>query len=640
MDGDAAVCDNLMVFPLKSGVPTMPFLSSIDSTFRRTTWLVPVLLSVLAQTAAAQPLPDVVETEVSPGRREIERLILEIQEHVAAEPSRAAESFELAWNMAIRREDPLIYLKTKEQQQLLPGQHQVDAGSRSRLQRLFESLSPEFRKAYQERVVQSAETDLQDAMDSGSMNDLTTAILRYQFTKAGQQALERLIRLRLSRGEYLPAALQYGRLMRLQGENSPDRLMQLALLWWNAGLPEEAAHFVREVVRTHAGQRITVNGKTILIPDQTTDVRNWLSVQGKDDMAIAAHEAASTWLQPLGNYRRTQLQSDAPAVPESKWATSSFHCAWNTELEALLAPAVKQIRRLAAYELSQNSAVIPAAVPVVVGDVLIFRGVTGIRAVHRDSGELMWESSYVDAELEGALESARRIVGDGFSHLETIQGNLVPALMNHLVRANCAGQLTCHGRVVFAVEEVTAETMRIDVDQKIAGTQRAVNYLRAYDLHTGQALGFLGGSVGLSSDDAAPNPLMGYYVLGAPLVLGERIYVMAEKDQGIFLLQLESRQLDQITRPFSLRPVHTQLLSVPRYSLRQHPVRMYSGVIPSYGRGLLICNTCDEKIIAVSAEDHAVRWVYRYPSSVSTHELNRETPVLGNAFSRARLRPY
>ncbi|APZ94314.1 PQQ-binding-like beta-propeller repeat protein [Fuerstiella marisgermanici] len=594
----------------------------------------PLIVPRGAQAVPGQDEDANAEADQNPEQRQIERLILDIRDVRDAEPLRAADLFDAAWMLAVGHEDPLLHLQTQSQELLDPGEHRVDAGSRAQLQTLFESSSPAFRNAYRTQIASKADAALQDAILSGNADVLRKVVLRYQFADAGRQALESLVQLRISRGEFLPAALQFGRLLRLRDDQSAESRLRLALLWWNAGLPEEAEDYVGDVIRSHAGQQLTLDERQIAVPAADVAPGKWLADLADQGWPIAVASERGQWRQRLGNYRRTRKQSASPAVLSSAWSVSSFESSWNPALNPLLQPAAKNVERNAAIELDQNNAIAPAAHPVVTDDFLIFRGVASIRAVNRKSGKLVWESAYTDSQLEAALESIDQSQLGGISNGEAVRAILAPPLLNHLVRANCAGQLTCDGSTVYAVEEVTSETMRLDWENHLPGSQPTTNYLRAYDLKTGMAIGLLGGSVGLSSKDEAPNPLKGFYVLGAPLVMGDRIYMMAENDQGIFLLQLQPGQLDQTTRPFSLRPVHSQLLSVPRHSLRDHPVRMHSGVIPSYGRGLLICNTCDEKIVAVSAEDHSVRWVHRYPTNVAVPELNPQIAVVGNAHSR------
>lgn len=589
---------------------------------------VPLILTVLAATVAAQPAIE--PADEAPERQRIEDLIHQIEALQKTEPLQAAQLFDTAWQLAVKGEDPFIEVKTRDLNPLNPGEHQIDAGSRARLQRVFTDAPAEFRKAYKEQV----EADALKAFGTAARADereLDNVVLRYQFTETGQNALESLVRLKLSRGEFLQAALQFGRLMGLRDNNSAEARIQLALYWWNAELWEEAEAVVRDTVRDLPGNNINLNGIALTLPESPDDAHSWLTNLAVSHKGIANQIPQRDWSQPLGNYRRSMKQMRGPAMLQPVWNVSSFECAWNSDLDLLLKPVARQIQRDAGEQLRQNNAIAPAAMPLLVDDLVIFRGVANIRAVNRESGELVWESSFVDKHLKEALDAAYRDPENVSGNLESIRTVLNHTLLHHLVRANCSGQLTCAGQIVFAVEEATAETMNTDWDQQSPNSGPPVNYLRAHDLKTGQSLGFLGGPVGLSAKDLAPNPLKGFYILGAPLVMGERIYVMAERDQGIFLLQLDAGQLDQTEPPFSLRPVHSQLLSQPRYSLREHPVRKFSGVTPSFGRGLLICNTCDEKIVAVSAEDHAIRWVYRYPSNVAVPELGRGFAVVGNA---------
>lgn len=587
---------------------------------------------LLCSAVVAQPPQQT--TDDNPDRRLIEDLIIQIRELHTKEPLRAAELFDSAWEAAVLREDPLVHRNSNSEDQLKPGEHRVDAGSRAELLRVYRDSSAEFRTAYREFVRTRSETDIAAAEQAG-IRDLVRAVQRYQFTPAGQQALQQIIQIRLSRGEYLHAALQFGHLRNLQNDESPENTLRLAMMWWNAGLPEEAISYVSEVVKSHAGQDFVVNGRSITLPQSTDDVLNWFLTFAANDPLLADAPNSGSWIQPKGNYRRNRNQQIGPAALQERWKVSSFECAWNPALDVLLKPLAELIRRRTAFELKRNATIAPAAAPLLVDNLLIFRGIANVRAVDRNTGQLVWESSYIDPQLRGALEVVNRDAEDRYSSLADVLVVLQDSLFGHLVRANSSGQLTCAGPLVFSVEEVSAETMSTSWDRQTPASGVPVNYLRAHNLKTGQFVGMLGGHVGLSPEDVAANPLKGYFVLGAPLVIGDRIYLMAENDQGIFLLQLSFRQLDQRYPPYSLRPVHSQLLSHPRHKLRQHPVRMYSGVTPSFGRGLLICNTCDEQIVAVSAEDHSVRWVHRYATSVAAPELNSQIGgVLGNAFGR------
>ncbi|MEZ6127548.1 MAG: PQQ-binding-like beta-propeller repeat protein [Planctomycetaceae bacterium] len=590
---------------------------------------------LMSDVCRSQPPQAIDLREEDPERRKILRLLEDLQEIQPGQTTQAADAFDAAWEMAVRREDPLLNLKTEVQQSLEPGQSELFAGARARLLQIFENAPAEFRRTYQQQVGHRAEDALKQALSTSSISDLTQMILRFQFTQTGQQALQHLIQLRLSRGEYLQAALQYGRLLRLQRDESHVKRTILAMLWWKAGLPEEAVDYLRDVVSEHAGQKIDVAGKSLNLPEGDSDLRRWLSqatIDGdRTDDPPQGNDPArdGNWNQPLGNYRRSQLQDIGPAWLKPIWSSSLFRCLEHADLNPLLEAASVNMDLEIESRRDVSNTVLPVALPIAVNDLLIFRTVANLRAVHRLTGDVVWETFFVDRQLLAAQDALRKAGDDAPLEIDSLQDKL----LNHWTRASGGGQLTCDGRTVFVVEEISQETMQLDVDNRLPPSEKNGNYLRAYSAESGMLRGQAGGPMGLSGGGQA-NPLAGMFFLGAPLVMGDRIYVIAESDQGIFLLQLRATPMYvQADGEVDMRPVRSQLLSIPRHPLAVHPVRKYAGIIPSYGRGLLICSTCDEQIVAISAEDHSIRWMYRYPTNVAVPELNRELAVLGHAFS-------
>ncbi len=179
-------------------------------------WVLETLTS-----AKAQPQIEPAAIDENPEQRQIERLILDVKEAESTEPLRAAELFDAAWSLAVGREDPLLHLRTQSLNVLAPGEHRVDAGSRAQLQSLFESSTNAFRNAYRAQVATAAQNAFDGAIRGADAESLREVILRYQFADVGQKALRTLVQLHISRGEYLQAALQFGRLLRLQNDESP-----------------------------------------------------------------------------------------------------------------------------------------------------------------------------------------------------------------------------------------------------------------------------------------------------------------------------------------------------------------------------------------------------------------------------------
>ena len=595
------------------------------------TWLLAAVLPTVS--AVAQPQDGTGDVDQNPERRKILQLIFQTNDAIGKEQFlQAAELFDGAWELAMRHEDPLLTINTDVEDQLTPGEHRVRAGARSRLEQLFQTAPEAFQRTYHQHVSQRAEAAIQRAFGATRLNDVVAAILRYQFTPAAQRAMEAVVQVRISRGEFLQAALHMGKLLRLREDASTEQMALLSVLWWKAGLGEEAKDYLTDVVRQQPGKQVTIDGHRYELPESVPQIATWFETHFK------GAGRTSGWHQPCGNYRRTMTQDTGPAELEPRWSQSAFECVVNEQLAAFLEPLADRLDVLAEDLLHSGNSVMPVAVPLLVGDLLIYRGVANLRAVHRVTGEFEWETFSVDQQLMKALALQQRMDTDNSSR---VQGVLSQPLFQHWFRANVGGQLTTDGSLVFSVEESTAETMQVDLDDHPVPSASPVNWLRAYDLsRDGSLAGRAGGPIGLGTGDGAVNPLAGMYFLGAPLVMGDRIYVMSERDQGIFLLQLRATKSRGPGGELDMLPVRSQLLSTPRHPLRAHPVRKYAGLIPSYSRGLLVCSTCDERVIAVSAEDHSVRWIYRYPTNVTEHELGRGRPVVGNAFDARQSTAY
>ncbi len=124
-------------------------------------------------------------------------------------------------------------------------------------------------------------------------------------------------------------------------------------------------------------------------------------------------------------------------------------------------------------------------------------------------------------------------------------------------------------KTLFVVEDSSSVTWNRDTEYRpILSTQLPANYVRAYDVETGLLKWEAGGQRG-----AAPrvNELTGFYFLGAPLVIGERTYVLAESGEGIFLIQIGNPAGDE-NSPTATNPVilHSQLISIPVFPVQVH----------------------------------------------------------------------
>lgn len=635
-----------------------------------------VLIALLCVPVTPAVFGQSVLVEEDPDRRKILAILQDLEDITPDNYSQLASFFDAGWALAVRSEDPLLNLSTDREMSLEPGTSQLDAGARYRLKKIFMQSPEAFQEIYRNLVRSDAEAAFEQALKTAELTQLEAVIQRFQFTEVASQGLQHLVQVRRSRGEYLQAALQHGRWMSLnEGGDFRHRVLQVQL-WCQAGLIDDAVDELSELLRESSDSEAEtlrkaakILGSAVSVADGSisrSGLRKWLdTVMGEDvrlanrptaaeEADVASKASSINYLQPLGNSRRTQTnRALLTGDLQTAWQQSTFTCLEAFEVNPALQGLARELQAMVSTAFAANQTVAPIATPIAVGNRLIFRCAMNLRAVDLQTGEPLWESFLLDRHLRSVLERRAQSQPSGSRSSGGSPGGETWDLLNfdpqsprflysglsrgwnplgtHWIQTNTAGQLTSDGRTVFAVEEVMSETLRNSAARQIEVSQVHSNYLRAYDVETGRLRAQAGGNVGNSGESGVVNPLAGMYFLGAPLVLGDRIYVIAEAEPGIYLLQLKATPLYGPADEFQLQPVFSQLLSIPRFPLRLHPVRSQAGIVPSYGRGLIICSTCDEHIIAVSAEDHSVRWIYRYPTIVSMAELGPRQGLLSGA---------
>lgn len=566
----------------------------------------------------------------------------------------AVEQFDAAWARACEREDPLLTSSGADVNQLQPGQTQRLAGGRAQLEHIFLAAPDEFRNEYREQFENVAQSRISDAVGAADFTELRRLSLRYAFCPAAQSGLRILARQSIDRGDDLEAALLLNRMLRISSSSAGNAdtaalSLQIALCNWRAGLNSDAMEdlsgLMRKVPRPSVLQALSAPASA-----DPQELENWFA-------HYTGVPSASTteWTQPGGDYRRFASRSLGPARLELTWSSDSLEVhdvlyadRLNPVLQSLRGP----MREYDQLQLRQNSIVNPAAMPLRVGELLIFRTTCGIRAVRAADGAMVWEVTHPDGRIRDLLQAAEEIanqsvraVADLASDEETqaafrrnmeMQTATLPlvvasSLRNQLVRSNTTAQLVASGATLYVCEDASGSSSdnqsRILFRATLPG-QPEVNFMRAYDLKTGLFKWEIGGQTQSAAQPKGKgNLLAGYYFLGAPLILGNRIYVLAENSEGIFLLQIQEPTGGN-TATSNPRVLRSQLLTQPQFSSTDHPVRKYAGLMPSYAHGLLICPTCDERIVAVSADDNSVRWVFRYSGSIRRQELGGDAPVL------------
>ncbi len=591
-------------------------------------------------------------------QRELLQMIFDTEQSLTAKQwLQAVEQFDAAWERACEREDPLLTGSGADADQLVAGQTQRLAGGRARLVHLFLTAPDEFKSEYLRQFSQVAEARVSEAIAGADSSNLRRLTLRYAFCPAARNALRILARQSIDRGDDLEAALLLNLMLRVSGSksdsaDSAEVSLQIAICNWRAGLNRDALESVSALIAVQPQLDVL---QKLPQPASTSmaDLQDWLTTL----TGVSAADAAE-WRQPGGNYRRFASRSRGPARLQQIWASDSLSVndvLYSDRLNPVLQSMRDPMMKFNEIQEQRNGIVMPVASPLRVGDMVIFRTLCGIRAVNADDGEIVWEVTHPDGRLRDLLQAAedeareqKKLANSNepddpddqeMPFRVDIRANaqsmyLAPGLRNQLVRTNTSAQFSASDTTLYVVEDPSGSTddepYRLMFRTSASNTP-VNNFIRAYDLQTGLFKWEVGGQTQSSTQPKGKgNLLAGFYFLGAPLILGNRTYVLAENSEGLFLLQI-AEPAAKSSATANPRVVRSQLLTQPQFDVSNHPVRKHAGLIPSYAHGMLICPTCDEKIVAVSAEDNAVRWVFRYANNIHTQELGGDAPVLSGA---------
>ena len=591
-------------------------------------------------------------------QRELLQMIFDTEQSMTGKQwLQAVEQFDAAWERACEREDPLLTGSGANADQLAAGQTQRLAGGRARLEELFLTAPDEFKSEYLGQFSQVAEARVSEAISDADSSNLRRLTLRYAFCPAARNGLRILTGRAIVRGYDLEAALLLNLMLRVSGSksdsaDSAEVSLQIAICNWRAGLNRDALESVSALVAVQPQLEVL---QKLPQPSSASmaDLQNWLTTL----TGVPAADATE-WRQLGGNYRRFASRSRGPARLQQSWTSDSLSVndvLYSDRLNPVLQSMRDPMLKFNEIQEQRNGIVMPVASPLRVGDMVIFRTLCGIRAVNAIDGEIIWEVTHPDGRIRDLLQAAEdearemKKLADSNEPGELdeqevpfridIRANaqsmyLAPSFRNQLVRTNTSAQFSASATTLYVVEDASGATD--DEPYRVMFRTNAINtpvnnFIRAYDLQTGLFKWEVGGQTQSSTQPKGKgNLLAGFYFLGAPLILGNRTYVLAENSEGLFLLQI-AEPAAQSNATANPRVVRSQLLTQPQFDVSNHPVRKHAGLIPSYAHGMLICPTCDEKIVAVSAEDNAVRWVFRYANNIHTQELGGDAPVLSGA---------
>ncbi|MCA9077127.1 MAG: PQQ-binding-like beta-propeller repeat protein [Planctomycetaceae bacterium] len=226
---------------------------------------------------------------------------------------------------------------------------------------------------------------------------------------------------------------------------------------------------------------------------------------------------------------------------------------------------------------------------IVAVDLLILRDFTHIRALDLRTGAERWRFACNCSLANAASET--------LAERERSSGEVSLDFHSRFTGNSVFGRLATDGRRVFAIDSSTSQNPC--PNQLIA---LSTNPDPAYQpkskpsTQTVAPLWIRGGHSG-----SVPDDLANHVLLGCPLSVDERLYVMGEQDRQINLFSLEAATGHTIWK---------QAIALADKPILEDNLRLRTACIPLYHNGIVCCPTEVGIVVGVDALTGRLEWVY------------------------------
>lgn len=312
-------------------------------------------------------------------------------------------------------------------------------------------------------------------------------------------------------------------------------------------------------------------------------------------------EPISDWPMFLGSPQRNALARGGEPVDLQRWRTSTTS---NTPLQ-------NSIDNLFEHLTEHGLPAIPTAMPLLVDGKVVFRSFSGLEVLDAESGRLLWsleDALSADAML---MDGSVAMAFGGPNGAALLQGNVRNStggpLGQYLFQNSNHSLLSSDGRRLFVVDDnplialyQTSGRISARAAKSAAANRLSANVLRAYDLETGRMLWQIGGP---EVTEDLTTQLAGQFFLGAPVIDGDDLFVVGQRDTEIRLHVLE---------PATGHVKWSQLLSYAELPIERDSQRRVWAIQPAVQGSLVLCPTTVGWLVAVDRSRHSVLWAQRY----------------------------
>ncbi len=521
------------------------------------------------------------------------------QEYIAEK--RWNEAIKLLQSVVDQREDSFIHIdadpvtKTGER----------TCSSREEATRRIGALPAAGLEAYQIAYHEPAQRVLDQAKERHEAQLLQDVVRRYRYTRPGAEALELLGAYALDRGEFDLAAVCYQRLLERTSRGGPskDLLFKAVLAFRFTGNTELEQQTTRQLA-------FEIGGGTFKIGKQT-----YTAEQVRAEIARLPAARATSGDTLVFRHDRGRVGATAGDFP---YLQPAFHVA-TTEPD----PSGEEAWSLKLLKASMkanpaNAALLPAAVPIAVGERVVYRSAFGLHALDAKSGKELWRTpSPLGLDTMAHTDAGKKVQIDDWFQRQ------YPNMKNVLFDNSVLGTLSSDGTKVYAIEDLPLppHPNQIMMDQQ--GQKRYFgplkdfinhNHLRALDLTTGKVVWEV------PSKKAPSRDLEDAFFLGVPLPIGGNLFVLTERFDDLRLLCL---------RADSGTVLWSQTLGSPREKMLLDVGRRTQAIHLSYEDGVLVCPTNSGLVLGVDPMSRTLLWAHIYRDPPSAADPNNPGAIYG-----------
>jgi outer membrane protein assembly factor BamB len=444
--------------------------------------------------------------------------------------------------------------------------------------RLIRSLPQAGRTAYELQFRARAERLLADAIAADDSTAIVAVARRWFATPAGQRAALLAALEALESGQPLAATAWLERLSVGDAATEPTIALLRA---WARDRAGDAAGAADILERARAGGRgiVRVGGREVAISFPPDRGLQWLRELGG---SVGGQAGDGEWRQLRGDARRNAVTvASRPLLVPRYRVPLSRHPEESRQLDKL--------RREFA---DQGTAAWPACAPLAVGGTILAHAPLGLLAVDFATGKRIWLQTGPRAAVEVSAEGGREALGRTFDDFTS-------------------GGISSDGRLAFAVEThpvaLAGRPMAGDpFMQQRAPAWHGGNTLSAYEITGGRLAWRLPIRPGDSGPSAGAIESEAWFA-GAPLVAGDRLYVLVEQGAELRLDVLAAAD----GRVVWSQPL-AELDEDHAITGRAGAARRLTGATPALGDGVLVCPLGAGTAVAIDVSNRTLLWAYDY----------------------------